>query len=64
MLTKRHCKLSGRMERPASAHPVPLPVGVAGDRHALRQEIRFYTRICKYTLLNYFKLELCAISDL
>jgi len=28
------------MERPASAHPVPLPVGVAGDRHALRQEIR------------------------
>lgn len=32
--------LSGRMERAALAHPVPLPVGVAGDRHALRQQVR------------------------
>jgi hypothetical protein len=28
------------MERAAPAHPVPLPVGVAGDRHALRQQVR------------------------
>ncbi|CAD6202227.1 unnamed protein product [Miscanthus lutarioriparius] len=32
--------LSGRMERAALAHPIPLPVGVAGDRHALRQQVR------------------------
>jgi hypothetical protein len=32
--------LAGRMERPAFAHPVPLPLGIACDYHALRQQVR------------------------